>query len=61
LYRRFETITKIFIDGGYTGSLTHWAKEMFGYDLEVVKRNEMHTFKVLPKRWMFTLQLRAIA
>jgi transposase len=25
---------------------------MFGYDVEVVKRNEMHTFKVLPKRWI---------
>jgi len=25
---------------------------MFGYDVEVVKRNEMHTFKVLPKLWI---------
>lgn len=25
---------------------------MFGYDLEVVRRDEMHTFKVLPKRWI---------
>jgi hypothetical protein len=29
-----------------------WAKAMFGYDVEVVKRNEMHTFKVLPKLWI---------
>ncbi len=25
---------------------------MFGYQVEVVKRNELHTFKVLPKRWI---------
>jgi transposase len=25
---------------------------MFGYDVEVVKRNELHQFKVLPKRWI---------
>jgi transposase len=28
------------------------AKEMFGYKVEVVKRNELHTFQVLPKRWI---------
>lgn len=39
-------------DGGYTGKLIGWAKEMFGYDVEVVKRNELHTFQVLPKRWI---------
>ena len=52
LFCRFDTITKVFVDGGYTGKLIGWAKEMFGYDLEVVKRNELHTFKVLPKRWI---------
>jgi transposase len=51
LFRRFDTIAKVFADGGYTGSLIDWAQKMFGYDVEVVKRNEMHTFKVLPKRW----------
>jgi transposase len=25
---------------------------MSGYGLEVVKRNELHTFQVLPKRWI---------
>ena len=34
------------------GTLIDWAKKMFGYDVEVVKRNELHTFKVLPKRWI---------
>jgi len=52
LFCRFDTITKVFVDGGYTGKLIGWAKEMFGYDVEVVKRNEAHTFEVLPKRWI---------
>ena len=52
LFRRFDTVVKVFADGGYTGTLIEWAKAMFGYDVEVVKRNEMHTFKVLPKRWI---------
>ena len=52
LFCRFETIFKIFADGGYTGTLIAWAKAMFGFDVEVVKRNQLHTFKVLPKRWI---------
>src|ERR1035437_3564842 len=39
-------------DGGYTGKLIGWAQEMFGYNVEVVKRNELHKFQVLPKRWI---------
>jgi transposase len=52
LFRRFDTIKKVFADGGYTGKLIGWAKDMFQYDVEVVKRDELHTFKVLPKRWI---------
>jgi len=52
LFCTFDTIAKVFVDGGYTGKLIGWAKDMFGYELEVVKRNELHTFKVLPKRWI---------
>jgi hypothetical protein len=44
LFCRFETIFKVFADGGYTGTLIDWAKEMFVFDLEVVNRNELHTF-----------------
>lgn len=45
---------KTFVDGGYTGKLIAWAKEMLGYDIEVVKRSDInrHVFKVLPKRWI---------
>ncbi len=52
LFCRFDTITTVFADGGYTGKLIGWAKEMFGYNLEVVKRNQLHTFQVLPRRWI---------
>ena len=52
LFCRFDSIVKVFVDGGYTGTLIEWARQMFGYDVEVVKRNELHTFKVLPKRWI---------
>ena len=52
LFRRFDTIAKVFVDGGYTGTLIEWAKQMFGYQVEVVKRSELHQFKILPKRWI---------
>ena len=45
-------IQKIFADGGYIGELIEWARIQFGWTLEIIKRNEMHTFKVLPKRWI---------
>ena len=52
LFCRFDTITKVYADGGYTGKLIDWAKDMFGYSVEIVKRNEQHLFQVLPKRWI---------
>ena len=32
------------------GRLIDWAKEMFGYKIEVGKRGELHQFKVVPKQ-----------
>jgi putative transposase len=52
LFCRFDTITTVFADGGSTGKLIDWAKAMFGYKVEVVKRSEQHLFRVLPKRWI---------
>jgi len=45
-------IKKIFADGGYLGELAEWVRIQFEWTLEVVKRNEAHAFKVLPKRWI---------
>ena len=52
LFCLFGTIQTVFVDGGYTGTLIDWAKQMFGYTVEVVKRTDQHLFKVLPKRWI---------
>jgi len=52
LFCRLDSVTTVFVDGGYTGKLIGWAKEIFGYNVEVVKRNELHKFQVLPKRWI---------
>ena len=52
LFCRFDSITKVFADGGYTGMLIGWAKETFGYGLEVVKRNELRKFQIRPKHWL---------
>jgi putative transposase len=45
-------IVKIFADGGYMGELIEWVNIQFQWTLEIVKRTEEHTFKVLPKRWI---------
>ena len=48
----WKKVVKIFADGGYRGKLIATVKAKFKIDLEIVKRDEMHTFKILPKRWI---------
>ena len=52
----FGWLRMIWVDGGYAGNpLCQWLKALLprrGLRLEVVKRSELHTFKVLPKRWI---------
>ncbi|GHV32827.1 IS5 family transposase [Spirochaetia bacterium] len=44
---------KVLADGGYTGEkFSEGVKALIGADVEVVKRNELHKFAVLPKRWI---------
>ena len=46
-------IKKLLVDGGYTGeNFANAIKNLSGAEVEVVKRNERHTFAVLPKRWI---------
>jgi transposase len=52
LFRQVRTIQAVIADGGYTGKLIEWTKQMFGWRMEIVKRNELHRFVVLPKRWV---------
>ena len=52
LFLILPSLLKILVDGGYKQGVIDWGKAMFGYLIEVVKRPQLHTFKVLPKRWI---------
>lgn len=52
LMENWKKIIKIFADSGYRGELIGVVKNRFKIELEIIKRNELHTFKVLPKRWI---------
>ena len=49
----FSIVEKFLVDGGYTGeNFANKIKELTGAVVEVVKRNELHKFAVLPIRWV---------
>jgi transposase len=49
----FPFILRIFADAGYQGPRAALSAARTGsWIIEVVKRNELHTFVVLPKRWI---------
>ena len=48
----WNNVTKIFADGGYRGKLIDLVKEKFKIDLKIIKSDQFHTFKLLPKRWI---------
>ena len=52
LVENWKKVIKVFADGGYSGTLVDKVKELFKIDVEIIKRDEAHTFKVLPKRWI---------
>jgi len=46
-------VSNVLVDGGYTGQpFADGVKERIGATVEVAKRNELHQFKVIPKRWV---------
>ena len=46
-------VQNVMVDGGYTGRpFAAEVQNLLGASVEVVKRNELHTFVVLPKRWV---------
>ncbi|OGV52296.1 MAG: transposase [Lentisphaerae bacterium GWF2_52_8] len=46
-------VKNVLVDGGYTGEpFAEKMKDILNATVEVVKRNELHTFVVLPKRWV---------
>jgi putative transposase len=52
LIENWKKVIKIFADGGYAGKLINKVKARFKIKLEIIKRNELHVFKILPKRWI---------
>ena len=48
-----SSINNFLVDGGYSGErFACTIRNIHGATIEVVKRNELHQFKVLPKRWI---------
>ena len=46
-------VEKYVVDGGYTGEkFANAVRELCGAEVEVVKRNELNKFVVLPVRWV---------
>jgi len=45
-------VKHIWADGGYAGALLAYAKKAWRCTVEIVKRSDLHTFKVLPRRWV---------
>ena len=46
-------VKKVLADGGYTGvAFKTSVEELIDADVEIAKRNELHTFAVMPKRWV---------
>jgi transposase len=46
-------VVNVLADGGYSGEkYAVNIKDLIGSTVEVVKRNELHKFKVIPKRWI---------
>jgi transposase len=53
LRKAFPKIRLAWADGGYAGKLVTWAGKALKLTLEIVRRpDDLHTFKVLPRRWV---------
>ena len=53
LKKAFPAIRLAWADGIYAGKLVTWAKTALKLTLEIVRRpDDLHTFKVLPRRWV---------
>ena len=54
LFGMFPFLLKLYADGGYQGPEFQQAvaKILRRVNVEIVKRSDLHTFVVLPKRWI---------
>jgi transposase len=48
-----QQVEKVLVDGGYIGQpFADAIRQTIDAEVEVVKRSELHSFKVIPKRWV---------
>ena len=47
-----RSLKHLWADGGYAGALVGWALKLWRCTVEIAKRKEAHTFRVLPRRWV---------
>jgi transposase len=48
-----KSVKAVFVDGGYTGQpFADEIENLLGAEAQVAKRSELHSFKVIPKRWV---------
>lgn len=48
-----QRVSNVLVDGGYNGApFAEFIDEQLHATVEVAKRNELHTFAVIPKRWV---------
>jgi transposase len=51
--KSLSQVVNVLADGGYTGEpFSSEVREILGASVEIAKRNELHTFAVMPKRWV---------
>ena len=51
--RARRSVRRAWADGGYAGKLLPWAATWLKLTVEIVKRpDDLHTFAVLPRRWV---------
>lgn len=50
---RLGGVRSVLADGGYVGQpFAESVQEMLGATVQIAKRNELHTFAVMPQRWV---------
>ena len=48
-----SAVINVLADGGYTGQpFAESVREILGASVEIAKRSELHTFAVMPQRWI---------
>ena len=48
-----QTVQSVLADGGYVGRpFADAVKELLGADVQIAKRSQLHTFAVMPQRWV---------